>query len=113
MLFLIQMTTKYVIAQDILSHEALFRISKLLDQFKDGLKKTHALKLILAFLELFQELFTYCGRVTADEVLDAVYVNEPEMLPADSITMAFLQKYIRSSSEEGIIPFPCYFTFTV
>ncbi len=43
------MTTKYAIVQDILSHEALFRISKLLDQFKDGLKKTPALKLILAF----------------------------------------------------------------
>ena len=82
-----------------MQHEALFKISKLLDQFKEGLKKAKLLKLIQNFPEQFTPLFTFTGSIPADSVINALYSRENE----DTVTLAFLHRYIRGLSEKGII----------
>lgn len=86
-----------------LAHEALFRIGNLLDQFKAGLGKTGALKLITAFpAALFQEFFTCSGVVTAQDVVNAVYVDRAcDLTEAERKTMEFLHKYLGNASEDG------------
>lgn len=97
-----QVTTKDGIAQELLAYEALFRISTLLNHFKEGLRKTGMLKLIMAFPDLFEHLFTYSGVLTATDVLCAVYVDSgDELAPTESIVLHYLQQYLRNSSEEG------------
>ena len=99
------MSTKDAIAQNIMEHEALFSITKLLDQFKDGLRKMNALRLVQNFPELCVGLFTFSGTITPDEVLDALYVDETETLvqPSDNVTLAFLHRYVRSCSDGGVL----------
>jgi hypothetical protein len=38
---MLKVTTKDIIAQQVLTHEAIYKIAKLLDQFCEGLKKLH------------------------------------------------------------------------
>ena len=46
---LTQLSTKSLIAQDIATYEGLYKITHLLDQFCDGLKKAGILEIIRAF----------------------------------------------------------------
>ena len=81
-----------------MQHEALFKISKLLDQFKDGLNQAKMLKIIQNFPERFSPLFICEGSVTADNVISALCTSD-----RDTITVGFLHQYIRALSEKGII----------
>ena len=96
------MSTKEVIAQDIITHEALYKASKLLDQFCDGMKKLPVLRLVRQYPELFSSLLAYTGNIVADEVLDAVFVHDStELHPGDEVTVKFLKQYLQECSQEG------------
>ena len=59
----------------------MYKISKLLDQFIEGMKKLpHILQLVQAYPDLFTKLFTFTGDVTARDVLDALFVHEGTQL---------------------------------
>ena len=92
----LQLTNKHEVAQSIMQHEALFKISKLLDQFKDGLNQAKMLKIIQNFPEQFSPLFVFEGSVTADNVISALCTSD-----RDTITVGFLHQYIRALSEKG------------
>ena len=67
-----------------MQHESLYKISNLLDQFKDGLNAVNVLTLVKIFP---QQMFTYSGEIRNEEVLQALYVNEDEDL--DSVHWNF------------------------
>lgn len=93
------MTNKDVVAQTILQYESLIKITNLLDQFKDGLSRIGILPLIKQFPQLFLQAFTYTGDVSAEDVLDALYVAEED---ADDVLFELLCKYIKYISAEGM-----------
>ena len=92
-----------MIAQDVLVHEAVYKLEKFMDQFCDRLHKLGLLRLLRAFPNEFVEIFTYAGSVTVDDVLEAVFVDEEEtqMQPGDSITLSLLHEYTRGCDKEG------------
>ena len=91
-----------MIAQDLIAHEAIYKPSKLLDQFTEGLKKLPVYNLMERFPEQFLPLFTYTGNITADDVVDALYVHkDTEMQPDDELTMKFLKRYLFQCDQEG------------
>ena len=51
------MDNKDVIAQSVMQHEGLYKLSVLLDQFKDGLRRTNKEKLIENYPKEFAPLF--------------------------------------------------------
>ena len=80
-----------------MQHEALFKISKLLDQLKEGLRQAKMLRIIQSFPEQFSPLFISEGSLTADDVIRALCTSD-----RDTITVGFLHQYIRALSEKGI-----------
>ena len=83
-----------------MQHQSLYKISNLLDQFKDGLNAVNVLTLVETFPQQMLGLFTYSGEIRNEEVLQALYVNEDEDL--DSVTLEFLHRYICNLSKEGM-----------
>lgn len=96
-MLLLQMSTKNVVGQEVLSFKSVGRIAKLLDQLADGLSSLDVLR---AFLEEFVKLFTYTASVTASDVLDAIYVQEGSEV--DHVVMLNLQEFVTEASEEGV-----------
>lgn len=100
-MFFLQVSTKELVAQNIVTHEAIYNPSKILDQFGEGLKKLPAVyQLMKAFPDLFLPLFTYSGNIEAEDVIDALFV------PKDTIVekglLQFLEQYLLSCSQEGM-----------
>ena len=101
LLYPLQLATKDACAQNILAHEALYKVSPLLDQFKQGLKKVDMLRLVQAFPDLYIALFTFSGDVSAEDMAEALYVDEAETEPeqGDQLVLQFLHRYVRECSD--------------
>ena len=91
------MSNKDVIAQCIITYEAVERISKSLDQLCEGLRNLGLLDVIRAFPHLFLSIFVFSGTVTSQDVIDAVYMPDP----VNRTILAHLKRYIVSLSEDG------------
>ena len=88
--------------QDILTHEALYKVAKLLDQFCDGMKKVGpVLEVIRSFPELFVSLFTHTGIVDAVDVVNALKINSEMLTSGESLVVEFLKRYIRGCDQKG------------
>ena len=83
-----------------MQYEALFKVSNLLDQFREGLKRMDVLSVIQCFPQLFVNLFTFTGQVSSDDVLEAIFVGDYDV--TDEILKGLLFKYIKNLSEEGM-----------
>ena len=92
------MSTKNLVVQEILTYEGLYRLTKMMDLFSDGLKSNGVLKLVRAFPEQFVSLFTYTG-LSAEDVLDTVC--SVRCTPGDEVVLSFFKQYIRSCTEYG------------
>ncbi|XP_019852817.1 PREDICTED: uncharacterized protein LOC109582514 [Amphimedon queenslandica] len=98
-------STKNIIVQDIITYEALFKHSKLLDQFVEGLKATSLYPLLRAFPALFQPLFTFT-ELTSEEVQKSlIFPNEDSFIAQESIILRYLKKYIDECDSEGLKEF--------
>lgn len=94
------MSSKDVIAQEVLAYEAIGRISKILDQFVDRLRSLGILQAMRSFPELFVHLFTYTANVTPVDVLDTFKCDD-NLDPCNSITYNHLKRFIMEASEDG------------
>ena len=92
------MSTKNLVVQEILTYEGLYRLTKMMGLFSDGLKCNGVLKLVRGFPEQFVSLFTYTG-LSAEDVLDSVC--SVRCAPRDEVMLSFFQQYIRSCTEYG------------
>ncbi len=94
---ILQMANRDIVCQEILCFEAIFKQSKLVDQFCDGLRNAGILKAIRAFPDLFVRLFTYTGDISSKSVLEAIKVDDgiPKKL------MEFLTKFNLKAHEKG------------
>lgn len=72
------MKSKDSIAQSILAHYALYRLTPLLDHLIVGLKKCGILRAVQTFPNLYAPLFMYTGEVMVDDILEAVYIDETQ-----------------------------------
>ena len=98
-----QMETKDVVAQHIFTHDALYRRSVLLDQFTQGLKEMGLLPLLQHFPQEMSRLFTFSGNLDAEEVIEAIYVDNAENLDAeDSFVYSLFQRYIQRLTCSGM-----------
>ncbi len=83
-----------------MAYDSITRISRMLDQFADGLQTMGLLKLIRSFPDVFLPLFVYTGNVSPVEVADAIFVDRD--LSADQQkAMAHLHQYIGKASQKG------------
>lgn len=99
---LFQFANRDVVAQEIVAHEAIYKLSKLLDQFCERMKKLRLLPLIRCFPEMFAPLFTFTGNISVNEVLEALFIHDETVVhPDDEKTFAFLQEFIRGCSRKG------------
>ena len=77
--------------------DAVFKHAKLLDQVCDGLKKTMIYPLIVQFPHLFEPLFTFCGVVGREDVINALYIEEDhDMTPFSVPTLWSLMMKVGS-----------------
>ncbi|XP_019858580.1 PREDICTED: uncharacterized protein LOC109586805 [Amphimedon queenslandica] len=98
-------STKNIIVQNIITYEALFKHSNLLDQFVEGLKATSLYPLLRAFPALFQPLFTFT-ELTSEEVQKSlIFPNEESFIAQESIILRYLKKYIDECDSEGLKEF--------
>ena len=95
----LQLSTKSTVAQNVFTHEALYRLSPLLDQMAEGLKKNGLLRAIRIFPNLYAPLFIYTGCLSSEEVQAALYVDDDYEM--DKETMAHLRHYIQECDEAG------------
>ena len=96
------MSTKDTVAQNVFTHMELYRLSPLLDQMASGLKKSGVLRMVQAFPDLYAQHFLYCGRLSAEDVLQAVCVDEEQTeLERDPTALAFFKRYIEECDEVG------------
>ena len=93
------MDNKDVIAQSVMQHEGLYKLSVLLDQFKNGLEKANVEKLIKNYPKEFAPLFICSGEITAADVIETLYMRNDKM---DQVTMDLLHQYISSLSQQGM-----------
>ena len=108
------MSTKDIVAQEILAHEAIYKIAKLLDQFCDGLKAVQLLDLVRAFPVVFSPLFTYSGDIDGREVAESLFVDEEtELTRQNEIVMDFLHKYLLKCTNEGEKPYYFLWVFVI
>ena len=82
-----------------MQHEALYKLSPLLDQFKEGLCKMAVLRPVQQFPQLFLPLFTFTGNVSSEEVIAAIYPDPDE--PVEDILQTMMIIYINGLSSEG------------
>ena len=92
------MDNKDVIAQSVMQHEGLYKLSVLLDQFKDGLRRTNVEKLIENYPKEFAPLFICSGEIRATDVIEALYMRKDR---TDPVSMGLLQQYIYKLSQQG------------
>lgn len=98
----LQLSTKSLIAQDIATYEGLYKITHLLDQFCDGLKKAGLLEVIRMFADEFLPLFVY-KKLTAADVLAAVYVSpEQKNNPENEMLLGYFNRFILECDETGM-----------
>ena len=91
------MKSKDIVAHNIIAYDALYRRAALLDQFSKGLNEMGLLQLIKAFPTQMCPLFTFTGKLSVEEVLDAVYTNDESTLSvADKFVMSLFERYIKS-----------------
>lgn len=81
-----------------MSFDSVGRISKLLDQFCDGLKSLNLLPVMRAFPAVFISLFTYT-RFSSEDVKEALCFDDG--FPVDSVAVSHLNDFIEDASEEG------------
>lgn len=74
------MKSKDIVAQNIIAHDALYRRAALLDQFSKGLKEMGLLQLIKVFPTVMLSLFVFTGKLSTDEVLEAIYAKNQSNL---------------------------------
>lgn len=86
-------------AHSILQHEGLYKVSILLDQFKDGLRRTGISTWIECFPKEFAPLFICSGTISNKDVIDAMYMRKDRTNP---VSIRLLQQYISSLSQQGI-----------
>ena len=89
-----------MIAQSVMQHEGLYKLSVLLDQFKDGLRRTNMEKLIENYSKEFAPLFMSSGEIKATDVIEALYMRKDR---TDPVSMGLLQQYISTLSQQGSI----------
>lgn len=94
------MATKDAIAQSVMTYDALYERAVLLDQFKEGLKEIGAFQLIAAFRVEMARFFTFQGKLTPDEVCNALRVDR-ELTPDNQLVVTYLHRYINTLTEEG------------
>ena len=93
------MANKDTVAQSIMQHEGLFKITALLDQFKEGLRNANMENLIESYPNEFAPLFVFSGEIRAIDVIQALYMGNERI---DPVSMGLLQQYIYSLSLQGI-----------
>ena len=81
-----------MVAQSVLQHEALYKISKLLDQIQFGLKDIGILDVIQAFPELFFEVI---GFIANADVLQALCIQDE-----GELVLLFLYRYIEELTKQ-------------
>ena len=87
-MYKVQMASKEITAQEIMTHEPVYKVARLLDQFCEGMKRLHMLQLIRGFPELFASLFTSTGEMCVQDVQDAVFVHDNTVLqPGDAVNI--------------------------
>ena len=96
---IIQLSTKSLIAQDIVVYEGLYKMTHLLDQFCDGLKKAGLLDVVRAFPDEFLTMF-FCKKLTATDVLEAVCVPTEES-NRDEMLLGYFNRFILECDETG------------
>ena len=80
----------------------MFKHSRLLDEFVEGLKATSLYPLLRAFPTLFQPLFTFT-ELTSKEVQNSLVLpNEESFIAQESTILHYLRKYIDECDSEGI-----------
>jgi len=87
------------VGQAVIQHESLFKVSNLLDQFKDGLKSVGILTVLQKFPQLFIHFFTFTGNVSTEDVIEALFVHKDDVV--DTVLMALICKYVSELSSEG------------
>ena len=92
------MSNKDLILQEIFSYEAIFRISKMLDQLAEGLQTLGMLKMMRLFPQKFIQLFTY-KQLSPVDVVECLCCTP--QLPGEEIAIKHLKKFLMTSSEEG------------
>ncbi len=100
------MSNKDAVTHAVMQHESLYKVSTLLDQFKEGLNKMGVLPVIEKFPELFVSMFTFTGDVSCEDVLAALYVDPEEGI--DDILLSLTHKYIKSLSKDGMCTYNNY-----
>ena len=77
--------------------------TELLEQISTGLKKNGLLRAIQSFLDIYALQFVYVGKVTVEDVLNAVYVDfEITVLsPEDDLLLSLLKRFISDADSEG------------
>ena len=81
-----------------MKHEGLYKLSTLLDQFKEGLRAANILSLLESYPKEFASMFTFSGDIEAADVIEALYTTGEK----DEVTIKFLHQYILNLSQEGI-----------
>lgn len=89
-----------MIAQDIATYEGLYKITHLLDQFCDGLKKAGILEIIRAFPDEFLPLFVY-KKLTAIDVLAAIYMSPEQRSCEQETLLGYFHQFILECDETG------------
>ena len=100
-----QLVNKDAIAHEIIQFEAVDNVEKVVSQLRQGLASTGVLDVMRAFPEAFVEMLTFTRDPTAQDVLEALYVDENETVYAenDTVILAWIHKYIEESDTEGIL----------
>ena len=93
------MTNRDVIYQEVLTFDAIGKISNLLDQLSSGLHALGVLPVVRAFPELFVPLFTYTAAISPEEVVDTLYLSDDE--EEDEVALLLLKRWIANASEES------------
>ena len=90
-------------AQNTLTYGALYRITPLLQQISAGLKKNGLMRAIQNFPDLYAPLFIYIGEVSAEDVLNAIYIDSEitTVGPQDEHTLSLLKRFITEADSEG------------
>ena len=93
------MSNRDVIAQEVMCYEAVFKVSRLLDQLCEGLQNLGILEAIRTFPGIFLHLLTYTASASKEDVLDAIYVDDED----GDRKFSFLKKFIEESPEQSKI----------
>lgn len=93
------MDTKDVVAQSVMQHEGLYKLSVLLDQFKEGLRRANMENLIMNYPKEFAPFFVFSGEIKATDVIKTLYMGKGR---TDPVSMGLLQQYISNLSQQGI-----------